>query len=104
MKPDANFRVRAFTYCVILWLTNWSIAYTYDRELGITSSATDLRGLGTLISAWITFSCLRRIWKLLRVYLDKPFRVPLTLSLWGDWRYLLLLIPLHLITNQGHTE
>ena len=81
-------------YCATLWATNWSVSTSYDREIGLTHSAIDLRGLGVLAGGIVTFVCLRRLWKLLRELLELGVRIPSGTRIWGEWGQLWFLAPL----------
>ena len=94
MKRNAKTQWIIIAYCVTLWATNWSVSTSYDRELGLTHAALDLRGLGMLMGGIITFVCLRRQWKLLRELLNLGVRTPSKGRIWGEWGQLWFLAPL----------
>lgn len=91
-------------YCAVLWLTNWSWSTEYDRDIGLTHSSIDLRGLGAIVGAMITAVCVRRAWKLVRELLDLGVRIPKKQRLLGDWGMLWYLIPLGIgVGSQSHS-
>lgn len=94
MKTGTKVFATIFGYCVVLWLTNWSISREFAREVGLTSSALDLRGLGAGFGGFASIVLFRRIWRVSRALLDARIRIPKSERLWGDWRYLWLLTPL----------
>ncbi|MCH8475714.1 MAG: hypothetical protein LAT55_10855 [Opitutales bacterium] len=97
-SPGKTFYV-ILGYCAFLWVTNWSLSHTYDRDLGLIASSLDLRGLGAFLGIALSLFYLRQIWKTLRIFLDKQIRIPQTARLYGSWAYLLLLFPLAINTR-----
>jgi len=103
MKPETKLQVYIFCYALILWMTNWSLAHTYDRTTGLASTSRNMQGFGILFSLIVVYILAKRVWKILRVLLDRRIRVPRSLKLWGDWKPLLLLLPLFIgITHHSH--
>jgi len=94
MKSETKIFTIILGYCLILWLTNWSLSHDYSRESGVTSSTIDLRGLGTLFGLVASVLLARRIWRVTRELLDARIRIPKSICLWGSWHCLLLLLPL----------
>ena len=94
MKPETKTFAIILAYCVILWLTNWSLSHEYSREAGLTSSGLDIRGLGALVGLVAAVVLARRVWRVSRILLATGVRVPMSIRLWGSWSYLWLLVPL----------
>ena len=99
MKPSTKLFLVIATYSVALWATNWRISTSYAREIGVTQSGLDLRGIGALAGGLITVVCLRRLWKLSRELLDRGVRIPASMRIWGNWRMLWFLLPLAIVTT-----
>ncbi|MEP0058215.1 hypothetical protein [Rhodopirellula bahusiensis] len=81
-------------YTIVLCFTNWRHETTWDREVGLTVSAIDLRGTGALIGGIISAICLRRIWSLYRQLLSRGAVVPSEHRIWGRFRLALFLLPM----------
>lgn len=94
MKPSTKLQLVIAAYSTALWVTNWRVSTSYDREIGLIRSGIDLRGFGALIGALVTLVCLRRLWQLLRELLGLGVRIPASTRVWGDWRMLWFLVPL----------
>ena len=94
MKSTTKVRLIVASYCVGLWLTNWSFSTSYDRNVGLTSQSLDLRGLGAVVGGLVTFVCVRRLWHLIRELLALGVRIPRDARICGDWGLLWLLAPL----------
>jgi len=94
MKADNTTFSYIFVYCLVLWLTNWSLNHEYSRTVGITSSGLDARGLGALVGLVATVVLARRVWRVSRILLAAGVRVPMSIRLWGSWSCLWLLVPL----------
>jgi len=94
MKPESKTFTIIFGYCSVLWLTNWSLSHEYAREVGLTESHIDLRGLGALLGLVASIILARRIWVVARILFDGQVRIPKSTRLWGAWSYLALLLPL----------
>lgn len=94
MKSETKIFAIIAGYCVILWLTNWSLSHEYDRERGLTSSDVDLRGLGALLGVVASVILGRRIWQVFRELLEAGIRIPRSIRLWGSWSMLWLLAPM----------
>jgi len=93
-KPQAKLKTFIFAYCVFIGLTNCYIVYA-DPELGVY----DMRPWGIFIGLLVLSVLLECVWRTVRGILDVGARIPKSASLWGDWRYLLLLFPLALEQN-----
>lgn len=94
MKPDTKTFAIIFGYCSVLWLTNWSLSHSYAREVGLTESSLDMRGLGPLFGVSASIILARRIWRVTRILLDTGVRIPSSIRLWDSWHYLWLVLPL----------
>ena len=94
MKPETKLQVYIFCYAFILWMMNWSVSHTYDRTTGLISSSQNMQVLGIFFSLIVVYILAKRVWKVFRVLLDRSIRVPRSFKLWGDWKPLLLLLPL----------
>ncbi|GAA5504868.1 hypothetical protein [Novipirellula caenicola] len=101
-NPTAHWIILA--YCFVLWLTNWSWSTDYDRDIGLTHSSIDLRGLGAILGMLVTVICVRRVWMLFREILDLSVRIPRQRRLLGDWGMLWYLVPLIIsFGSQSHS-
>ncbi len=81
-------------YCAILWLTNWSLTYEYNRESGLKSSSISPIGFGVIVSFVMVIILLIAIWKQIRVLLESEIMIPRNIRLFGYKIYCFLLIPL----------
>ena len=104
MKASTKVRLIVIAYSVALWVTNWSYATTYDRDVGVTSQSLDLRGLGAVIGGLVTFVCVRRLWNLTREFFALGVRIPSDARIFGDWGLLWLLAPLALGVSNRSTD
>lgn len=94
MKAETKTYTIILGYCVVLWLTNWSLNHDYSREVGLTSSGIDIRGLGAFVGLVAAVILARRVWRVSRILLAAGIQIPMTTRLWGSWSYLWLLVPL----------
>ena len=92
-------------YCMILWATNWSISYDYDRTVGTTSSSFDLRIIGMFFAIISSYHLIKRIWKVVREYLENNITIPAKDKIIESKWYYTLLIPLIVgFNNSSHEE
>ncbi len=102
MKPESKVFSIVLGYCVVLWLTNWSLSHEYQRKIGLTSCSIDLRLLGALFGIVASVVLTRRICEVVRILLNAGIRIPTSVRLWGSWSTLWLLSPLILgLTHHG---
>jgi len=94
MKPEAKLNLIVLGYCVFLWLSNWSLSHTYYRKGGVVASSIDFRPVGLLLGVIASYILARRIWRVVRSYLDRGIRIRSEMRIWGGWTMLLLLMPL----------
>jgi hypothetical protein len=94
MKPETKTFAIIFGYCLVLWMTNWTVSHSYARDVGLTESSLDMRGLGAIIGVVASIILTRRIWRVTRILFDEGVRIPSSMRLWGSWHYLLLVLPL----------
>lgn len=89
-----NKQLLTIIYCLILWLTNWSLEYSYDREHGLTYTSIDLRVFTILFSLIASYFLLKKMWRIVRQLLDEGVKVPLDKKLVTGKEFLVLLLPL----------
>jgi len=95
MKSEKKTFIIIFLYCLVLWLTNWSMNREFSREKEIYfESNLDLRGLGILLGGIASIILARRIWLTARMLWATGIEIPIKTRLWGSWSYLGLLVPL----------
>lgn len=81
--------------CGFLLLTNWTIIWESKEfeNSSATSNKIDLSFLGTLACALVLFQTCFSVWKLVRLVFGLDTQIPKSVRLWGDWTWLLLLLP-----------
>jgi len=94
MSPDKKTNSIILGYCLVLWITNWSLRWENSPKSNPTEWSIEMNALGAILGFIGSVVFARRIWRLIRVFLDKQVRIPLSFPLWTNWQSLGLLIPL----------
>ncbi|KLU05431.1 hypothetical protein RISK_002538 [Rhodopirellula islandica] len=106
MNLTTELKVAAITqgYAALACVTCWRYETTWDRDVGVTLSAIDLRGAGALIGGVVSIVCLKRIWSLVRNLLSRGAVVPSEHRIWGRLSSLVFLLPMLVGFSFNHGE
>ncbi|MGJ3242610.1 MAG: hypothetical protein ACFE0O_06610 [Opitutales bacterium] len=78
---------------LFLAATNWHSTKEFDRENGLTKSSIDAAALGIVVGLYLGYRVTRKVYSLLRDFLDRGHRIKRDVKLFS-WMPLWFLLPL----------